>query len=190
MVTQRWYSVLLLYEKAHVCTKYRNAGSSLFNLHHPGISGKQHPEREPCIIMYLTDFFSTSTFFALPPAGLFRCARLRGTQEAQVNTAIQVRALAEVRGTCSEGSKSRNLANNRGIHFRPPGASKVPCKTHRTFFHRHENRLFVLQRRLRRAHSTKQNNKDSTNVTLKRTHQASFSSSSYHAAAFSSALCS
>ena len=68
---------------------------------------------------YQIDFFCTSAFFALPPAGLFSCSRLRGTQEARMNTAVQVWALAKVRGTCAGGSKSRKVASNHGIRFRP-----------------------------------------------------------------------
>ena len=47
---------------------------------------------------------------------------------------VQVWALAVVRGTCSEGSKSRKLVNNHRIRFRPPRASQVPCKTRTTVF--------------------------------------------------------
>ena len=71
------------------------------------------------------DFFCTSTFFALPPPGLFSCSRLRGTQGARVNTAVQVWALAEVRGTCSWGSKSRKVASIHWIRFRPPRANQA-----------------------------------------------------------------
>ena len=101
-----------------------------------GISGQQHPEGEPRtnITMYLIEFFGTLAFFSLPPASLFPCSRQRGTQEASVNTAVQVRALAEVRGTCSGGSKSRKLASNHRTRFRPPRASQVPCKTRTTVF--------------------------------------------------------
>ena len=35
--------------------------------------------------MYEINVFLTSAFVALPPAGLFSCSRLRGTQEARVN---------------------------------------------------------------------------------------------------------
>ena len=84
--------------------------------------------------MYQMDLFCTSGVFALSPAGLFTCSRLRGTQEARVNTAVQVWALAEVRDTCSEGSKSRKLASNHGIRFQPPRDSQVLCKTRTTIF--------------------------------------------------------
>ena len=57
-------------------------------------------------------------FFSLPAAGLFSCSRLRGTQGSRVYTAVQVRALAEVYGTCSGGSKSRELASSHGEAFR------------------------------------------------------------------------
>ena len=45
--------------------------------------------------------------FSLAAVGLFSCSRLRGTQGARPNTMAQVWALAEVRGTCSGGSKSQ-----------------------------------------------------------------------------------
>ena len=38
---------------------------------------------------------------------------------------LQVWALAEVRGTCAGGSKSRKLASNHGIRFRPPRANQA-----------------------------------------------------------------
>ena len=38
---------------------------------------------------------------------------------------VQVWALAKVRGTCSEGSKSRNVVNNHGIAFRPARANQA-----------------------------------------------------------------
>ena len=74
---------------------------------------------------YKIDFFCTSAFFALPPAGLFSCSRLRVTQGARVNSAVQVWALAEVRGMCSGGSKSRKLASNHGIRFQPRRANQA-----------------------------------------------------------------
>ena len=42
-----------------------------------------------------------------------------------MNTAVQVWAPAEVRGTCSGGSKSRKLPSKHGICFRPPRANQV-----------------------------------------------------------------
>ena len=67
--------------------------------------------------------------FCSSARGFFSCFRLRGMQEARVNTAVKVWALAEVRSTCSEGSKWRKLASNHGTRFRSPRASQVPCKT-------------------------------------------------------------
>ena len=67
--------------------------------------------------------FSHIPIFCSSTRGFFSCPRLRGTQEAHVNTAVQIWALAEVRGTCSGGSKSRKLASNHGIRFRPPRAN-------------------------------------------------------------------
>ena len=62
-------------------------------------------------------FFAHGHFFLFRP-GSFSCSRLRGEQGARPNTTAQVRALAEVRGTCSGGSKSRKLASNHGEAFR------------------------------------------------------------------------
>ena len=45
----------------------------------------------------------TSAFFALPSAGLFSCLRLRGTQEARVNTG------------CKCGPCSRSVARALGV---------------------------------------------------------------------------
>ena len=67
-------------------------------------------------------FFCTSTFFALPAAGLFSCSRLRGTQGARPNTTAQVWALAEVRGTCSGGSTT----GRHSEHVEP----STPVQTH------------------------------------------------------------
>ena len=55
----------------------------------------------------LNVFFCTRAFFSLPTAGRFSCSRLRGTPGARPYSTAQVWALAEVRGTCSGGSKSR-----------------------------------------------------------------------------------
>ena len=49
-------------------------------------------------------FFGPSAFFSLPPAGLSSCSWLRGTQGARPDPAHKF-GLAEVRGTCSGGSK-------------------------------------------------------------------------------------
>ena len=65
---------------------------------------------------------------ALSPAGLFSCSRLRGTQEAHVNTGCMW-ALAKVRGTCSGGSMSRKLANTEWIGLRPVRANQTHANT-------------------------------------------------------------
>ena len=69
--------------------------------------------------MYKCVFFGTSAFFYLPAAGLFSCPRLRDTQGARLNTTAQVRALAEVRGTCSGGSKWQVPTERGSEHVEP-----------------------------------------------------------------------
>ena len=61
-------------------------------------------------------FLRTSAFFSLPAAGLLSCSRLRGTQGARPNTSAQVSAPAEVRGTCSGGSKSQVTTGRHSDH--------------------------------------------------------------------------
>ena len=75
-------------------------------------------------------FFCTSAFFSLPAASLFPCSRLRGTQGARPNTKAQVWALAEIRVTCSGGSKSRKLASNHGGAFRARRAIQAHANPH------------------------------------------------------------
>ena len=60
--------------------------------------------------------FCTSAFFSLPAAGLFSFSRLRGMQGVRANTTAQVWALAEVRGTCSGGSKSHVTTGRHSEH--------------------------------------------------------------------------
>ena len=62
-------------------------------------------------------FFFTSAF--LPAAGRFSCSWLRGTQGARPNTTAQVWALAEVRGTCSGGSKSHVTTRSHTDYVKP-----------------------------------------------------------------------
>ena len=71
-------------------------------------------------------FFGTSAFFSLPAAGLFSCSRLRGTHGARLNTTAQVWGLAEVRGTCSGGSKSQVTTGRHSEHVEP----SRPMQTH------------------------------------------------------------
>ena len=62
----------------------------------------------------------------------FSYSRLRGTQGVRPSTKAHVWGLAEVRGTCSGGSKSRKLASSHGEAFRARRAIQVhtthiPC---------------------------------------------------------------
>ena len=57
--------------------------------------------------------------------GLFSRSRLRGTHGARLHTTVQVWAPGGFLGACSRCSKSRNLASNRRIAFRPAGANQA-----------------------------------------------------------------
>ena len=69
--------------------------------------------------------------FSLPAASLFSRSWLRGTQGARPNTTVQVWALAEVRGTCSRGSKSQVTTGRHSEHVEPsrPVQTHVQVKT-------------------------------------------------------------
>ena len=58
------------------------------------------------IALYTLNYLGASAFFALPPAGLLSCSRLRGTQEARVNTG------------CKRGPWSRSVARALGVQSR------------------------------------------------------------------------
>ena len=76
------------------------------------------------ITMYICVFLARWHLFSLPAAGCFSYSRLRGTQGAYPDTTAHVWALAEVRGTCSGGSKwqvptgsdSEQLEPSRPMH--------------------------------------------------------------------------
>ena len=70
-----------------------------------------------CVCMKCT--FSAKPIFSLPATHIFSRSRLRGTQGARLYTTLQVYVLAGLRGARSGRSKSRNMASNRGIVFRP-----------------------------------------------------------------------
>ena len=76
------------------------------------------------IALYTLNYLGASAFFALPPAGLVLLS-VTGHAGGPREHWVQAWALVKVRGTCSRGSKSRNLANNHGIAFRPPRANKA-----------------------------------------------------------------
>ena len=56
---------------------------------------------------------------------------------------VQVWASAEVRGTCSGGSKSQKPVNNHGIAFRPARANQAHANPKKTIFPPHANFSFV-----------------------------------------------
>ena len=71
--------------------------------------------------------------FSPAPASLFSRSRLRGTQGARVYSTAQVWAPTGLSGAFSGRSKSRNLASNHGIGFRPARASQDNGNPHFSF---------------------------------------------------------
>ena len=65
-----------------------------------------------------------STFFALPPVGLFSCSPLRCTQEARVTLGASV-GPGRGRSHVLWRFKVAKLANNNGIPFRQPRAKQA-----------------------------------------------------------------
>ena len=96
---------------------------SLFNLRHPQDFTSAHPEGEPCL--YIIVF---------GPLGIFLVFRLRFVSRAlgfvrarsPPGPRARVWALAEVRGTCSGGSKSQVPSGRHSEHVEP----SRPLKTH------------------------------------------------------------
>ena len=74
-----------------------------------------HTPRRRTLYYYVKAFFCTSAFLSLPAPGRFSCYR----QGARPNTTAQVWALAEVRGTCSGGSKSHVRLGRDSEHVEP-----------------------------------------------------------------------
>ena len=71
-------------------------------------------------------FLLTSAFFPLLNGGLFSCYRLRGTQEARLNTTAQGCALTEVQGMFFGGSNSHVTTGRYSAHVDP----SRPMQTH------------------------------------------------------------
>ena len=149
----------------------------------------------PFITMYTWDFLLIVMFCSPSSESLCSRSRLRGTQRTRLNTRAQVRTPAEVRGTCSRRSKSRNLASNHGIHFRPVRASQVPCKTRPTTVQtpiigmNHDNFAFSPPHEESTQHTARTRQQGLHPPDIEQgTHEASCSSSSYHAAGLHAAL--
>ena len=72
-------------------------------------------------------YFGTLAFFALSALSLFSCSRPRGARQ---NTRAQVWALADVRCTCSGGSKSHVPTRRHSEHVGPsrPLQTRVQVK--------------------------------------------------------------
>ena len=85
------------------------------------------------------DSFSTSTSFYSSGRGSFLVLSAAGHARGPRVQRAQVWDPAELRGACSGDSKSRKLATNHGIRFRPPRASRrCYAKDVRLFYHPHE----------------------------------------------------
>ena len=78
------------------------------------------------VYMYINVFFHPSAFFSLLTAGLSSCSRHRGTQGGPPGPRTQVWSPAEVRATCSGGSKWHVCS---GRHSEGVEPSK-PMQTH------------------------------------------------------------
>ena len=94
-------------------------------------AGVSPPRRSPlCILLSecINVFFAHIGIFYFPAAGRFSCSRLRGTQGARPNTTALVRALVEVRGTCSGGSKSQVTTGRHSEHVEASGPMKIHVK--------------------------------------------------------------
>ena len=91
------------------------------------MSGRRKPQKTcTYTCMYEIDLFcGIQNFFYLAAVGLFSRSQLRGTQGARQYTTVNVWVSAELRRACSGRSKSRNLASNHGIGFRPARANQA-----------------------------------------------------------------
>ena len=65
--------------------------------------------------------------------GSFLVSWLRGTQRARPSTKAQVWALAEVRGTCSGGSKSQETTGGHSKHVEPSRHMQTHVQVKRMF---------------------------------------------------------
>ena len=90
-----------------------------------GISSLPHPEGENCITSLCTKWtFLAQRHFFSSVYGSFLLFAVAGHAGGPREHWVQVWALAEVRGTCSWGSKSRKLVHNHGIAFLPAKANQ------------------------------------------------------------------
>ena len=76
-----------------------------------------------CYVEY--ELFWDIGIFLSPPSAVFLLLSVAGHAGGPSERWGQVCALTKVRGTCSGGSKSRTLANNHGIAFRPARANQA-----------------------------------------------------------------
>ena len=97
----------------------------LFNLRHPWDPKSNHIPKGNLVPSTKRTFFAEHKKTSLPGTGLVSRSRLRGTKGPHLYTTVQVLIPAGLRGACSGRSKSRNLASNRGIAFRPARANPV-----------------------------------------------------------------
>ena len=62
-------------------------------------------------------YFYSKMYFFLAPVGLSSRSRLRGAHGTRLYTTARVGVPAGFRGSCSDGSNSRNPACNHGVTF-------------------------------------------------------------------------
>ena len=94
-----------------------------------------------CYVEY--ELFWDIGIFLSPPSAVFLLLSVAGHAGGPSERWGQVCALTKVRGTCSGGSKSRTLANNHGIAFRPARANQAHANPKKTIFPPHANFSFV-----------------------------------------------
>ena len=73
---------------------------------HPGLQVHPHPEREPCMYMYIPNTPGTLEAVSLPAAGHSSCSRLRGTQRGRLYS------------WCKFGHRAGSVARAPGVQSR------------------------------------------------------------------------
>ena len=145
--------------------------------------------RRYIITMYQMDVSCTSAFFWSSARGSFSCSRLRGTQEARVNTGCNCgpwpRSVARALGVQS-GENWETTTGSVSNHLEPRRCHTKPVPR---FFYPHEVWWFVSATPHEDSTQHAQYKDDSTPTWHWTRHaQASCSSSSYHAAGLCAAL--
>ena len=98
----------------------------------PGVSRHPHLEGEPCICMYGIVFLRNTKLFS-SGRGSFLALSAAGHAEGFACTPRR-KCGSRPRGAFSGRSKSRKLASNREIAFRPARANQAHANSHMFFF--------------------------------------------------------